>query len=501
MESGFLTSSKPPSSSSSSFFSSSSSNLIARPPICGRVDNAAQTILCALLPGLFHICIYHKVLFFNWDQLAMFGLLLAVPSLVIASRPNSLWWFDSPSSSLSPTSSNRLPLSQRIRRLIFLVAGAILLGCLEYRVIFFSFHHFIAAYPPWSYIFVTLAIYSLAYFVVAHFTSGFGIISKPISEGISTRDKSISLGAAMIGAGAIGLTLGTPLYFMPFPVLNAYFFVNFYYHKKFSDYLGFLITVTLFLVWFMRKTFWFLDYQFGEGGDTISLQTTAILLVSMFIFSFLVIGVAIVNQNQNLVGLFLFIHSLGVSALEHVMYVHQHEHDEVAYSAASFLPKDIVYPGYFVIFTSLVGSFLACRLESEKKISNTFSWLTASIYLSKFALLLAPLRFSHLAAFSLVASISPLYFFYRAPTMKRQLVGFLLLFHSRSSCSSPDSPFFFLQALTHAVVIGIAAFFTRRIIPARIAEMFTGEQPSESQALGGSSSFSPSFLPSPSLLY
>ena len=54
-----------------------------------------------------------------------------------------------------------------MQKLMTFVSLLVVVACLEYRVVFRSFGHLIALFPPWNYIFVTVTLYSLFGFVAA----------------------------------------------------------------------------------------------------------------------------------------------------------------------------------------------------------------------------------------------------------------------------------------------------------------------------------------------
>ena len=91
------------------------------------------------------------------------------------------------------------------------------------------------------------------------------------------------------------------------------------------------------LFWFLYKTFWFLEYPFkskGYFGDTffltffrfqfqsinMSLHVMIQLLTALFLLSFLVPGLVIINKYQPLNGLLLVIYGIGLCIVEQTLY-------------------------------------------------------------------------------------------------------------------------------------------------------------------------------------
>jgi hypothetical protein len=66
---------------------------------------------------------------------------------------------------------------ERIRTIGIVGSVMILTACLEHNVIFTSFYRSIALFPPWSYLLVTTALYSLVGLILAHF---YGLIGYPL---------------------------------------------------------------------------------------------------------------------------------------------------------------------------------------------------------------------------------------------------------------------------------------------------------------------------------
>lgn len=76
---------------------------------------------------------------------------------------------------LSPLDVPKQKEKQYYRYLIYTSIG-ILIGCLEYRLIFFQkefhFNQFISLSAPWSYIFVTVSLYSVYIAGILHVNMG-----------------------------------------------------------------------------------------------------------------------------------------------------------------------------------------------------------------------------------------------------------------------------------------------------------------------------------------
>jgi hypothetical protein len=104
-------------------------------------------------------------------------------------------------------------------KILFWISSFILVGCLEYRVIFTSLFHWVTLYPPWSYIVVTICLYSIFALVGLHFTGYYA--RKPTYMFI-----------AMLAALAGSFVLGLPWYLFPFPLATVFGLVEFIFRRK-----------------------------------------------------------------------------------------------------------------------------------------------------------------------------------------------------------------------------------------------------------------------------
>lgn len=169
--------------------------------IQGPLEGSVHALLVLLLPSAFHVAVHHSRLLDSSllglaDSLLLFFLPLLF--LLFASTRGSLSWLVADQRKLHPVSARaslcifrwstqglpwvdhlKIPCSHvcagsvlavpvQIRVVLGGVALAVVLGCLELRVIFPSFMHYLHFPAPFNYILVTLAVYGLAFGAAAH---------------------------------------------------------------------------------------------------------------------------------------------------------------------------------------------------------------------------------------------------------------------------------------------------------------------------------------------
>lgn len=133
--------------------------------ICGPYENAVQTLSVLLLPSFFHIALFHRVLFTSWFNVSNLLIVIFLPILLLrfVQRKGALWWL-----------GKDADLQENILSLLTTVSLIVLTGCFEYRVVLTSLYNIISLFPPWSYLFVTVGVYSVVGLIAAHFTGHLG---------------------------------------------------------------------------------------------------------------------------------------------------------------------------------------------------------------------------------------------------------------------------------------------------------------------------------------
>jgi len=228
--------------------------------VLGRFETAVQTVAYIMLPCFFKVAVHHTHLVASKDDIADLVLLVAIPMLVVMalSSKGSLWWLGLSASTMG-----------WVRKALIFALIQVIVGAVEVRVIFHSLSHYIKLPAPWNYVAVTASLYLFAFIALAHFG---GMLESKAAGFFLTL-------MAMGGAGAGCVALGMPWYMIPFAAGGAFFWVRFYYHRKLADYLAFVGTASVAIVWFTIRTFFFLDFEF----DPLPMSLKHVCMVLMLV--------------------------------------------------------------------------------------------------------------------------------------------------------------------------------------------------------------------------
>jgi hypothetical protein len=264
--------------------------------VLGRFETAVQTVAYVILPCFFKVAVHHTHLIASKDDIADLVLLVAVPMLVVVSLASkgSLWWLG-----LSAATTSWL------KKVLIIALVLVIVGCVEVRVIFHSLSHYIKLPAPYNYIAVTTSLYLLALIALAHFGGMFE--SKAAAFFLTLM--------AMGGAGTGCVALGMPWFMVPFAAAGGFFWVRFYYHRRLSDYLAFVGTAAVAVVWFTIRTFFFLDFEFDPLP--MSLKHVCLVLMLVVVGALLIPGlVAAKRTSPDFNGAVMCVHAAGMTLLE-----------------------------------------------------------------------------------------------------------------------------------------------------------------------------------------
>ena len=104
-------------------------------------------------------------------------------------------------------------------------------------------------------------------------------------------------------------------------------------------------------------------------------------------------GLALTNIAPGVTGVLLMIHSLGLCALETILY----------------WQGEGMYPSALFCATAALGFALSRRLEHDKRITPTVGWILRCVYLSKGAVVVVPNVWAYPAALFVTLCVSPLF--------------------------------------------------------------------------------------------
>ncbi|KAN0032928.1 hypothetical protein ACTFIV_006870 [Dictyostelium citrinum] len=392
--------------------------------ILGRLDSALMAITVLFFPPLLYYSIYRFTFFQSIDHIVNVLLLLSSSGvyLFLLSKYGSLWWllpnywdqrlnikkFDSGNST-----SNNNSILNKSYSFIFgigstakIICMLILVGCLEYRVLFNSvtFYSIVQNLSPrWGFIVVTIGLYSFStifYFIFMGVESTF---TNNTTTTISTSYQYILSFIASIFSISISLMLSTPIYIYPFSILASLSIINFLFKKRSISFLIFIVSSCIFLIWFINRNYLFINYEFINSYplSNLSLKTICIMIVILFILSLLMVytighqifPTVAISQSILLTSLEISLHSTYYT----------------------------IYPTYLIVLSSLLIIYLNLKLIENCSITNNIGMISNSLMISKlFGLVFTPLNENILACFMFTVLI---YWIYKPPTFTTTPTG------------------------------------------------------------------------------
>jgi hypothetical protein len=300
-----------------------------------------------MLPGLMHLVMFRSVLF-SQQHLSSAALMWCLPMLGLLwlwpRKP--LWMFYS------------LPrFISAVRALLIVVSAAVVPAALCYRVIFPSYLDDLPLPQPVTHAVMFVAL-SLAF----------------LSERISVRaaEKPL-LVVVVLCAVAVCVGLAAPWWIFAFAGAAAVALARFYSTRKPLPYLLSLAMVTICLVWFMSSKLAFVSFHFARAD--LSLSSVLGLLAAVFVGAFLLLGLFLSRQPNQLNDAALLVYSVSFALAEWLL-AFGHDADNSG-----------LYPEYLVAVTSLCGMYLCHASASARVISRAGSWSVACVWLAKSAAL------------------------------------------------------------------------------------------------------------------
>ncbi|KAN0021462.1 hypothetical protein ACTFIU_010059 [Dictyostelium citrinum] len=395
--------------------------------ILGRLDSALMAITVLFFPPLLYYSIYRFTFFQSMDHIVNVLLLLSSSGvyLFLLSKYGSLWWllpnywdqrlnikkFDSGNSTGNNNNSNSI--LNKSYSFIFgigstakIICMLILVGCLEYRVLFNSvtFYSIVQNLSPrWGFIVVTIGLYSFStifYFIFMGVESTF---TNNTTTTIPTSYQYILSFIASIFSISISLMLSTPIYIYPFSILASLSIINFLFKKRSISFLIFIVSSCIFLIWFINRNYLFINYEFINSYplSNLSLKTICIMIVILFILSLLMVytighqifPTVAISQSILLTSLEISLHSTYYT----------------------------IYPTYLIVLSSLLIIYLNFKLMENYSITNNIGMISNSLMISKlFGLVFTPLNENILACFMFTLLI---YWIYKPPTFTTTPTG------------------------------------------------------------------------------
>ncbi|GFR52565.1 hypothetical protein Agub_g15155, partial [Astrephomene gubernaculifera] len=380
-----------------------------------RADGALMAALVAVLPAATYAAVHSVVLFFPLHLYAMLLLLGGMP-LALALMPGGMWWLapavpppvnatasgGQRSAAAAAATYGNTPyistpsrgLAGFLRRVV--LAGALLVALVgfEGRVVFHGFGQYIQLPSPWNWLAVTFALFGCAGVGLAHVTGALG------EQGV---DVTVAGSFLLLCTTAGALAAGVPFLWLPAPLLAACGLSLFYESRSLREYLVFVVGAFATSVWFIRQHYWFLELPVSG----MRLHTLVKLVLAALVPALTVPGLVVAGASSHLVGGLLVLQGGLLCVMEERMYAAGHEEGA----------PEVMYPGWLVMATSLLGLAAARLLTSRARITPLASWLLHSLYGAKAAMLLIPEAALVLpAALLLAATLAP-YFLYGPSTL------------------------------------------------------------------------------------
>lgn len=340
--------------------------------IQGQFEGVVSALEICLFPALLYLATHWEVVFES-EHFWSVHMLWSLPAVFLCFVPDGLWWI-----------TEEVIRREYVRAGLATVCGIIALASFEGRIVFFSFGTYIPLHAPWSWIVVSMFLFSNAAVIGAHFA---GFLSSQIGF-------TVGAGVLITAACAGGIATGLPLALMPAPLIGSAGFALFYDSGLLRDYLIFVAGTATTVFWLIWHHFWFLEITIGA----FSLQQICQLICICFIAALVVPGLALADFQDRLVRIgfqiFLLIQAGCLTVLEESLY--GGEQDEGV----------VIYPAYLVLGTSGLGVFLARSLEEKQKVSKTVSWFLQCCFLSKLPVLILPQENLVFPVFCLIAAIT-----------------------------------------------------------------------------------------------
>eukprot|EP00850_Spirogloea_muscicola_P017425 SM000149S01360 [mRNA] locus=s149:280764:287589:- [translate_table: standard] len=414
--------------------------------ILGPLESCLHSAALLFLPLAFFLAIYHSRPV-GLEEVCDLLLLFFVPVLfqLFATTRGALWW-------LHLSSGNM----HKVRVWNGLVSLLIVLGCVEARVIFHSFGHYISLPAPFNVLLLTLAVYGVGLACAAH---AMGLTKGAVNSTLVT---VVLLVAAVSGA----LVLGMPLKILPAPAIAAVYLAQHATSGTTMSYFVFAAAAALSAAWFVAHSFWNLS-------DSISQLTVKEICEQLIVgvtLALLMPGAALLapGLSKPLVGIFLVAQAFLLCRLENRLFTWPVQMDEEG-----------LYPGYLVVLTTVAGFVAVRRLEAVGKANPWAAWLASSLYLAKLPMLLIQTTMTVWASALLILAITPPMLLYR-DTAKGAGGNFG---GGGGAGGGGASRMKVWQGYAHAGVVFVAVWTCRAAICDALAWL-TGERPTDGAGVG-----------------
>ncbi|GJP50086.1 hypothetical protein CLOM_g9227 [Closterium sp. NIES-68] len=346
--------------------------------IIGSMEGLFHMMLVLFLPCGFHLAVHHNRIFESANEACDTLLLFFLPVLFVlfASTRGALNWL----------TADKVKL-KRVQVLNGGFSLAVVLICVEIRVVFTSFAHYIHFPPPLNYLLVTLALFGLGFGFAAHMM---GLLRGSVGSAVVTT-------VLLVSAVAGSLVLGMPITVLPAPAIAAAYLAHYYSTGSITSYFIFAAATLLAAAWFVMDQFFSLAIVFAG----LSLKSICQQILLALLLALLVPGAALFQKPQRVVGVVVVVQAFLFSRLESLLY-NGEGHAEGG-----------VYPAYLVLATTVAGFVSMRKLRAAGKIGPVAEWLGVCLYLAKLPMLAVHSQGVLLGSQLLLLAISPPFFLYQ----------------------------------------------------------------------------------------
>jgi hypothetical protein len=345
--------------------------------VLSRFESFIHLLHLLLAPTIVNVALNHHHLWTTWDDLAQ-SLFLAVAPVILfaAMSPLDSWHCLGVSESTAKAAS----------KIIALAGVVTVTWCANVRFIRHAIHDVIAVPQPWGDIVVSGAIYMLVFLVYCHITSR------------DSRGSLLFQAIATASGLALSFAIGMPLLVKPFLAGALFLLVRFISTKSLREYMLFVLCGLVCTVWFVRKTFWWVEFEFDTLPMSLFHVSLCVLLLTLATLALPGCMGIRKPRDRNDVKSFDWMDAVFVLQAFGLLFC-----EGVLYQQGVG-----IYPPMCVIATSAVGMLICGHLLNVSKISVTVATVAGNLYIAKLGVLFWPVPLALLTSLLLCVIISPM---------------------------------------------------------------------------------------------
>ncbi|RNC57316.1 hypothetical protein TcCL_ESM05078 [Trypanosoma cruzi] len=343
----------------------------------GRAEAITFTSLLVYLPFLLYI-LFQSSFIDAWlpNTLNAVGMICGPVAYICWDPKHSLWFLISKKKSLRDRIGyDPLGVQETVsmyRKPFLILSVAVSLHWSIYRLLHSRYRFFFNGVPPpFNGVCLAFAMYLGLY-------AGYQIkkLLDADTRGEDTlssrymRRRVFSVGATALSSVFFALSAGVPGAFMVLMVLCVSSFNLFLLDRTNSGpMVSFTVFSSLLLMWWMYRTFSFIVVDLHVLGESLTVPTPVLAMSVLWCYLLSCVAFTLsFSTNKFPFFIALFVHSLQVAWVEHVLYSQKEEN---------------VYPAVLVLFTTAVGVLLASRLYKNETLGIHEAALIAASYVAK----------------------------------------------------------------------------------------------------------------------